>query len=232
MNLRAYLKIISILIILFASGSLQAKILGCEGDSQMAVRTPLVDSDTYCAKTAARLGWSHINWAVGGSTSADVVARLPAQLAAQPVDCLLVQVGANDAFILPTTNVSYPSEWTAPATSAISLPAFKSNLAAINSIASSASVPWTYITPWAFFSTAEFVQFRFYAEAARDQLATLNVPVIDAFHLQQDRFWNYANNNSAFWALYEQDYQHPSAVGHTLETNEIAAARSVASCAH
>ncbi len=209
--------------------------LGCEGDSQTMARSPLVDADTYCAKTAARLGYDHVNWATSGAKTADVVSRLPDELAGTHVDCLLVMIGANDAFIDPTTYVAYPPEWTgpkAPPVSGTSLADFQDGLVDIDTIADSEDVPWTYIAPWAFFTTANIVQFRFYVEGAEDILVPLGVPIVDAFHLQLDRFWNYGNNPSVFWNLYEVDYQHPSAAGHTLIANELAAERSALSCAH
>lgn len=210
----------------------QQKMLGCEGDSQTAIRSTTTEADTYCHKVAAALGWNHVNWSVGGSTSTNVVSRLPSELAGTHVDCLLVMIGANDAYAGESVYVGYPPEWTSPATGGTTVSQFQANLVTINNIAHNAGVPWTYLTPWAFWSSVDLTQFPFYIRAAENTLVPLGVPYIDLFHLQQDRYWNYQNNPNAFWSYYETDYQHPNGNGHTLIANEILAPRNIMSCAN
>lgn len=218
--------------------SLTTHTLGCEGDSQTAVRAGVTDAQTYCARVANGLGWNHLNFAVAGSTSQDVINRLPNDLAsAGCCDCFLVQIGANDSFISPSTNASYPPEWTVPLVPpapGLTDAQFQANLITIAAAVRGAGIPITFLTPWAFFATPDLVQQQFYVDAMKDQAALLvpPVPVVDMFALQLGGvWWNYGNNKPAFWSKYETDYQHPSVDGHAWEAAQFTKPRYAASCA-
>lgn len=220
--------------------------LGCEGDSQTAPRALVGDAQTYCALVAGALGWNHLNFAVAGSTTQDVINRLPTDLAYPGCcDCMLVQIGANDSFLpTGTTSATYPPEWTAPLlppTPGLSVARFQTNLVAIAARIRAATIPGTstpipvtFLTQWAFFSTPGLVQEQFYVDAMKDQAAMLvpPVPVVDMFALQLGGvWWNYGNDHNAFWSTYEADYQHPSAAGHAWEAGQFRRPRNRGSCA-
>lgn len=238
-NVRHSIILACVLALVITSGPTNQHVptLGCEGDSQTMARAPITDAQTYCSIAAGRLGWNHLNFAVAGSTTQDVLNRLPVDLAyPECCDCFLVQIGANDSFIPPTTNSSEPPEWMAPIypLSGVTLAQFQSNLSVIATQIRVASIPVTFVTQWAFFSTPELVQQQFYVDAMKDTAAQLDppVPVVDMFSLQLGGvWWNYGNNRAAFWSTYEVDYQHPSAAGHAWEASQFTKPRYRASCA-
>lgn len=212
---------------------LPPKTLACEGDSQTAIRTGVTDSQTWCALLAAKLGWNHVNFAVPGSTSQDVINRLPTDLLTK-ADCWVVQIGANDSFIT-SGSASYPPEWTAPQPGVISLAQFKTNLAAIKSMigGSTGAPPLTLMSQWPFFSTIDLVQEQFYVDGMKDVGAQLSIPVVDAWSMGITGLWqNYQNNLSAFAVNYELDYQHGTAAAHGKEAALFAQDRYKASCAY
>lgn len=186
----------------------------CEGDSQTAIRAGVTtDPQTWCAIVAGKLGFTHSNFAVGGSVASDVKARLPTDLATAG-SCVVVMIGANNAFIPTTTTVNNAVEWTVPVTPpapGTSVAAFQSDLSDIIDLIQGAGRGVVLVTPWAFFATADMVQFPFYIGAMQDIGSRKGVVVIDAYHIQIDLWWNL---NSNLWTLYEADYQHENAAGH------------------
>lgn len=205
------------------------------GDSQTAVRAPLVASDTYCHKMAAATGRTCTNKGVGGNTSADMLARFNADVVTQAGSCVVIMAGANDAFIDPGASYDYSTYWTAPRPSAVSLPAFKANLTSMVGQARAAGKEVTLITPWVFFSTPMLVQFTFYADAVKEVGGLLGVPVLDADAIQRDLWWAskpWLTQNAAplLWDL-EVDYQHPSAAGHTRIADLCRKPQNATACA-
>lgn len=220
-------------------GSPPVQTLACEGDSQTAARGSVVDSQTWCALVANHLGWNHLNFARLGSTTVDILGRLPSDIATCAAvggcGCFVVQVGGNDGFISPAMTMTLP-EWQVPQVPpapGLSVEQYKANLQAIAASVHGAGVPVTFVTPWAFFSTPNLVQGQFYADAMKDAGGAIAVPVVDMFGLQLGGvWWNYSMNKTAFWSLYETDYQHPSAAGHAWEAAQFTKARYMTSCAY
>lgn len=206
-------------VLLFCASSAFAENLICIGDSQTAVRTPLVASETYCYKMATATGRTALNKGVGGNTTSDMLARFNTDVVTQSGSCVVIMGGANDAFIDPSATYDFSTYWTAPKPSAVSVSTYQSNLTAMVNAARGAGKNVTLITPWAFWSTPELVQFTFYVDAMKSTGAVLGVPVLDADAIQRNLWWASAPWQTAtpapsLWAL-EQDYQHPSALGHT-----------------
>lgn len=208
-----WLRIILFVAALWPDHSLADNLI-CEGDSQTAARPGVTtDAQTWCAIVANRLGYTHSNFAVGGSTTADVKSRLPADLATAG-SCVVVMIGANNAFIPTTTTVDNSVEWTAevaPSPPGTTVGAFKADLVDIIDTIRGAGRDVVLVTPWAFFATAEMVQFPFYVRAMQDIGTRKGVVVVDAYHIQIDLWWNL---NSNLWSKYEADYQHQNAAGH------------------
>jgi hypothetical protein len=105
--------------LLFASAAHAQPYLTCEGDSQTAARVEgPPDDQTWCAIVAQKLGWFHVNYAVSGSKIQDVLWRLNHELGA-PGTCVVVMIGANDAYVPSTTAQNNASamapEWKLPA---------------------------------------------------------------------------------------------------------------------
>lgn len=205
------------------------------GDSQTAVRAPLIATETYCHKMAERTGRACLNKGVGGNTSTDMLARFNADVIAQAGSCVVIMAGANDAFINPGVNYDYSTYWTEPRPSAVSVPIFKSNLTEMVKQARSAGKDVTLITPWTFFSTPLLIQFTFYADTVKEVGGLLGVPVLDADAIQRDLWWAskpWLTQNAAplLWDL-EVDYQHPSAAGHTRIADLCRKPQNATACA-
>lgn len=184
------------------------------GDSQSAVRSPVTDAQTWGALLAAKNGWTHTNRARPGATSTDLRANLPADLASSTGTKCVVMIGANNAFIPTTTPVNNAVEWTAPVippSPGTTIATYQDDIVAIIDAVRAAGKDVSLVTPWAFFATAEMVQFPFYVRALQDIGARKGVAVLDAYHIQIDLWWNL---NSNVWSTYEVDYQHPNANGH------------------
>lgn len=229
-------------VVVMASAPAHAATLMCEGDSQTATRPTygVYDTDTWCAKVAAALGWSHVNYAVGGSKSADVVSRIGAELAAAPSDtqCVAVMIGANDAWIDPATynsTLGNPPEVTAPvAPPAVTMATYDANLVSIvNAIQTAGKTP-LLVTPWAEWSTSELVNFPFYVRKMQDVGARLNVPVIDAYHISHDLYWNLKVTDlmADYYTTGSGGYQHPNGAGHSKIAGLFAQERYSAACAY
>lgn len=224
------MKFLLLIFLLFSSNALADNLI-CEGDSQTAVRSPLTDAQTWCSIVANKLGYTHSNFAVGGSTTADVKARLATDLATSG-SCVVVMIGANNAFIPTTTTVNNSVEWSSPVippSPGTSLATYKSDLTDIIDTIRASGKSVTLVTPWAFFATAEMVQFPFYVRTMQDVGAVKGVPVLDAYHIQIDLWWNL---NSNLWSKYEADYQHPNANGHSKIAELFSQERYKDSCAY
>lgn len=227
------------IILLFAFCSLShgasAENLICIGDSQTAIRAPLVSSETYCYKMAVATGRTALNKGVGGNTTSDMIARFNADVVTQSGSCVVIMGGANDAFIDPSATYDYSTYWTAPKPSAVSVVTFQSNLTAMVNAAKSAGKSVTLITPWTFWSSPQLVQFTFYVDAMKATGAQLGVPVLDADAIQRSLWWASAPWQTvapapSLWDL-EQDYQHPSALGHTKIKELCQKPQNVSACA-
>jgi lysophospholipase L1-like esterase len=214
------MKIIFIFLVTFFSSQSYAESLICFGDSQTAVRTPLVSSDTYCHKMAMATGRVAINKGVGGNTSSDGLKRLKADVLNQNGSCVVIMFGANDAFIDPTAVYDLKTRWNAPKESAVSVSQYKANLTDMITKIRRVGKNVTLITPWAFWSTPQLIQFPFYVDAMKSVGAKMSVPILDAYAIQLNGWWasqpwlDSSTGAPLFWR-YEQDYQHPSAEGHT-----------------
>lgn len=224
-----------LILLFFFSSFANADNLICIGDSQTAVRSPLVASDTYCHKMASAIGKTAINKGVGGNTTSDMLARFTADVTSQSGSCVVIMGGANDAFINPMGSYDYSSYWTGPVSSAVSLSTYQSNLTAMVNAAKSSGKNVTLITPWVFFSTPNLVQFTFYANAMKSVGGVLGVPVLDADGIQRDLWWAsrpWLTQNAApmLWD-FEADYQHPNAAGHTLIANLCQKPQNATACA-
>jgi lysophospholipase L1-like esterase len=206
-----------------------------EGDSQTSPRAPVTAEQTYAALVSAQLGRPYVNYAVPGSKASDVIARLPGELSANPgASCVMVMIGANDAFIDPDTYMTQAtaSEWAAPLdppASRTSVGDFEAQIVTIVSQIRAAGRNPVLLTPWAVWSTPNLVQFPWYVNRMKDVGARLGVPVIDAYHIQPDLYWNIGNTGLA--AL-ESDYQHPSAEGHARIAALILSERYKLACVH
>jgi lysophospholipase L1-like esterase len=220
---------------LTAPATSRAETLICEGDSQTAVRSPVTDAQTYCAIVAAALGWDHTNLAVAGSKASDVVARLPTELASTPGACVLVMIGANDAYIDPyayNAAASAPPQWTAPLdppASRTSLTDFEAQLVTIVDEIRGAGKAPVLITPWAVWSSAELTQYQFYVQRMKDVGARLSVPVVDAWSIAPDLYWNLRD---AIATSRFVDYQHENAAGHADIAALFRLQRYQAACAY
>ena len=204
----------------------------CEGDSQTAVRSPVTAAQTWCAIVAGKLGYTYQNFAVGGSTTADVKSRLATDLAASSGGCVVVMIGANNAFIPTSTTVSNSVEWTTPVTPpspGTTLATYQNDLVDIVNTVQAAGRSISFVTPWSFWSTPELVQFTFYVRGMQDIGVRKGVTVLDAFHIQNDLWWNL---NSNLWTVYETDYQHPNANGHAKIAELFTQERNSGSCAY
>jgi lysophospholipase L1-like esterase len=184
------------------------------GDSQSAARLAVTDAQTWGALVAARNGWTHTNCAVGGSTSSNLLSNISTYLAASSGTKCIAMIGANDAFIPTSTTVNNTVEWTSPLTPPSpgnTIATYQSNLVSIIDAVQAAGKNISLVTPWAFFSTPEMVQFPFYVRAMQDIGARKGVVVLDVYHIQIDLWWNLQSN---LWSMYEADYQHENAAGH------------------
>jgi len=191
------------------------KTLACEGDSQTSPRLAVTADLTWCAKLAALLGWNFVNYAVGGSKAADVIARLPTNLASQ-ADCYVVMIGANDAYVA-SGSASYPPELTGPlpTSSGVTLSQFRANLMTIANLIRAKNIPVTFITPWPFSDATNRVQFQFFVDAMKDVGAFIGVPVVDAHGMAQGAiWWNYQNDTVSFFSKFYVDLEHETALGH------------------
>ncbi len=209
------------------------KTLGCEGDSQTAVRLLVTAPLTWCAQLAASLGWNYVNFAVGGSKTAEVISRLPTDLLSS-INCFVVQIGANDAYVA-SGSVNYPPELSAPLPGAygVTLDQYKANLMTIANTIRAKGIPVTFMTPWPFSDVVNRVQFQFFVDAMKDVGDFIGVPVIDAYGLAQGGlWWNYQNNIPAFYSTYYADEEHPTAAAHALEARQFSAQRYSRSCAY
>ena len=204
------------------------------GDSQPSVRAPLVASDTFCYKMASALGATCTNLGVGGNTSSDLLARF-STVTATPGTCVIIQIGANDAAIAPNGSYDFSSYWTSPQPSAVSVAQYTANLTQMVILSRAAGKEPVFMTPWAFFSSPDLVQFPFYVNAMIAVGAQMGVPVLDAYRIQTDLWWAskpWLTQNAApsLWDL-EADYQHPNAAGHTLEANLCQKPQNSGACA-
>jgi lysophospholipase L1-like esterase len=209
------------------------KTLACEGDSQTAPRLAVTADLTWCAKLAARLGWNFINYAVGGSKSADVIARLPTDLASQP-DSFVVMIGANDAYTA-SGSAGFPPELTGPlpTVSGVTLAQFRANLMTIANTIRAKNVPVAFMTPWPFSDAVNRVQFQFFVDAMKDVGAFIGVPVVDVHGMAQGSiWWNYQNDTAAFYAKFYVDTEHPTAMAHAYMAELFRRDRFSAACAH
>lgn len=225
----------TVLLLLLLPVSAFADVLIAIGDSQTSVRPPLIATETYCHKMAEATGRTCLNKGVGGNTSTDMLARFNADVISQSGSCVVIMAGANDAFIDPSYTYDYTTYWTAPKPSAVSLPIFKSNLTSMVMQARAAGKEVTLITSWAFFSTPLLIQMTFYADAVKEVGGLLGVPVLDADAIQRDLWWAskpWLSQNAAplLWDL-EQDYQHPSAAGHSRIAGLCSKPQNASSCA-
>lgn len=225
-----------ILLLAFVASSASAGTLLCLGDSQTSARSPLVASDTYCAKMAAATGRAFINKGLGNDTTDGALARLTADVLSQPAECVAVMLGANDGFIDTALSFDISTYWTA-AKPAHSTPAhFKDNLVQIIAQIEAAGKEVTLITPWAFWATTNLLQYPFYVDAVFAAGAQMNVPVIDAYAIQLNLWWASqpwnlpASGAPSMWAM-QTDYQHPNAYGHTLIARECQKPRYASACA-
>lgn len=215
---------------------LNAASLLCFGDSQTQVRPPLVASETYCYKMAQATGRTALNAGVGGNTSTMGLARLQTDVLATSAECVAVMFGANDAYIDYALPYNYSSYWTEPKPSRVPLTTFRDNLASMVTQIQAGGKQVTLITPWAFWSTESLQQFPFYVNAVKQVGKELGVPVLDAYAIQLNLWWASqpwlpaSSGAPSFWAL-EQDYQHPSALGHTKIAELCTKPENAASCA-
>jgi len=182
---------------------------------------------------AAATGRTDLNKGVGGNTTADMLARLNADVLTQQGSCVVVMAGANDAFIAPGT-YDYSSYWSTPKPSAISLAQFKINLTSMVTQIKAAGKDVTLITPWSFFSTPNLIQFTFYVDTVKQVGGLTGTPVLDADSIQRDLWWASTQwlgvTSPSLWDL-EQDYQHPSALGHTKIKELCAKPQNAGACA-
>ena len=208
----------------------------CFGDSQTAIRVPLVQSDTFCSKMAIATGKTDINKGIGGNTSTDGINRLTNDVLAQQGSCVTVMFGANDAFIDNTATYDYQSYWTAPKPSAVPVTQYMSNLNSMIQQIKAAGKQVTLITPWAFWSTAQLNQMPFYVDAMKAVSMQTGTPLLDAYGIQLNRWWSSqpwlapSTNAPSMW-LQEQDYQHPSGYGHTEIADLCKKPQSANACA-
>lgn len=182
------------------------------GDSQSAARSPVTLAQTYGNLLACRMDLGYTNCSVGGDTSTALLARWSSVLS-NAGSQIGIMIGANDAYLDPYA--TYPAlPWSSPQASAVSVSTFVSNLTTMIADARTAGKTPFYITPWAFWSTPSLNNFPFYVSSAKTLMASLSVPVVDAFQIQFDL----ANDvtQSVMWDAVEVDYQHPNAIGHFL----------------
>lgn len=215
---------------------LNAASLLCLGDSQTQVRPPLVASETYCHKMAQATGRTAINAGVGGNTSTMGLARLQTDVLSTSAECVAVMFGANDAFIESAPTYNYSSYWTEPKPGRVSLATYRENITSMVTQIQAQGKAVTLITPWAFWSTEYLQQFPFYVNVVKQVGKEMGVPVLDAYAIQLNLWWasqpwlTPASGAPSFWAL-EQDYQHPSALGHTKIAELCTKPENSASCA-
>jgi lysophospholipase L1-like esterase len=192
----------------------------CFGDSQTAIRMPLVQSDTFCYKMAHATRKTDINKGIGGNTSADGLARLTNDVLMQPGSCVTVMFGANDAFIDNAATYDYSAYWMTPKPSAVSVAQYMTNLTSMIQQITGAGKRVTLITPWAFWSTPQLNQLPFYVDAMKAVAVQTGTPLLDAYEIQLNRWWSSqpwlpASTNAPMMWDQEQDYQHPNGMGHT-----------------
>jgi len=136
-----------------------------------------------------------------------LLARFPAVLA-NPGSHIGIMIGANDAFADPGYTGSYPYP------NAAAVDTFSANLASMITQARAAGKTPFYVTPWAFWSTPSMENFPFYVDAAKALMASLSVPVVDAFQIQFEIAEDIGQ--TTMWDEIEVNYQHPNALGHFL----------------
>lgn len=175
------------------------------GDSQSAQRSPVTLAQTWGALLAARMGLGYTNCAVGGNTSSDLLSRWSTVLSNSGTQ-IGIMIGANDAFVDSSYTGPYPAG---------SVTTYTSNLSSMVSAARAAGKTPFYVTPWAFWSTPSLTNFPYYISAAKTLMASLSVPVVDAFQIQYD-IEGTIGNNQTMWDAIEVDYQHPNWMGHFL----------------
>lgn len=217
---------------------LNAASLLCFGDSQTQVRPPLVASETYCYKMAQATGRTAINAGVASNTSTLGLARLQTDVLSTSAECVAIMFGANDAYIDETLPYNYSSYWSEPKPGRVSVPVFRQNLESMVTQIRAAGKDVTLMTPWAFWSTPHLLQFPFYVEAIKQVGAEMGVPVLDAYSIQLRLWWNSSpwlvasHNAPSFYALLQpNDFQHPSALGHTKIAELCTKPENAASCA-
>lgn len=211
--------VILVFSVLFAGASHAGNLL-CFGDSQTAIRPPLVQTDTYCYKMAQATGRTDINKGVGGEDTQMAMQRIQADVISQTAECVVVMFGANDGFISPTATYDYSTYWPAPKPARVSLADYKANLENMVDLITASGKAVTLITPWAFWSTPHLQQYPFYVDAMKEVGKEKGVPVLDAYAIQLNAWWasqpwlQASTGAPSMWSL-QQDYQHPSAAGHT-----------------